>query len=333
MKNSNKPSMADTYKYMFQREKLRWAKYGGKICTIAGTTGLFLTGLHASRKTYLIHDELKENGERIRKAMESGKNEKKITRAMRVIREVGKATLHSGKHYIPDIIGGGISAYTNAKGWQHEHNNYKQAATMAGVLAASFMNYRMNVIAEEGKEADLRYFNTKHVKDNVEEVKLSDGTKLTKGEDKENSDTIVVQLNPDDLRIRYSKTSTPSVWSESHAMRIANLNRIAERLRVTLVNRGNISVNDVRREFFNDKGDVACGGMWGRIWDPGNPEHPERGRFVNLHFEDDEDFMSGIKDWCWIEIEIDTEPLFESMAIKKKRDQDKGYFPPVEPVY
>lgn len=333
MNVKNKTSMSENYSYIFNNLKLKWEKNGGKICTIAGTTGLFLTGLHASRKTYLIHDELVENGKRIEEAKKHISGEKSLTRYFRIAKEVGKVSLSTGKHYIPDLIGGGISAYTNAKGWQHEHNHYQQAANMVGILAASFMNYRRNVIAEEGVEADRRYFNTKREDRGVHEATLEDGTKVISSGNGQDGDNILVDLDPSTLRIKYSKETTPSVWSPSHALRIINLRDIVNRINKKLINNGHYYVNDVRREFFGGKGDSETGGMFGRIWDPGNPEHPEYGRLVNLHYEDDEDFMFGRKDWCWIEIEIDLIPLFESMAIKKKRDQDRGYFTPVEPVY
>ena len=39
---------------------------------------------------------------------------------------------------------------------------------------------------------------------------------------------------------------------------------------------------------------------------------------MNLHYEDDEDFMTGRKDWCWVEIEIDDEPLIETVFRKNE---------------
>ena len=329
---NNKPSMGETYSWLFRNAKLQWEKYGGKICTIAGTTGLFLTGLHASRKTYKIHDELVENGRKIQKAKAKIEGESKAKRYLRIAKTYGKVTLQTSKYYIPDILGGGVSAWANAKGWQHEHNHYKQAANMVGVLAASFMNYRKNVIAEEGIEADRKYLNTKRINGEIQKTDDKSENQSESNTTETQEGVISVQLEPSDLRIKYSRSTTPSVWSESHALRMNQLEDITDRLNRQFIHRGCISVNDIRHAFYNEKGDVPSGGMFGRIWDPGNPEHPEYGRRINLHYEDDEDFMSGIKDWCWIEIEIDAEPLFESMKIKKKKDQDNGYFSPVEPV-
>lgn len=333
MKQQNKSTLMDNYSYLFRNFKMFWQREGGKICTIAGTTGLFLTGLHASRKTYLIHDELKETGERLAKAHEIVEGESKTKRILRIGKEYAKATLSTGKHYIPDLIGGGVSAYSSAKGWKHEHNNYSQAAKMAGVIAASFMNYRMNVISEEGKEADLKYLTTKHESKDIKEATPSDETKQA-STDGDNTGDLVVEIKESDLVFKYSEATTPMVWSESKGIRIANLEQIRRNLTNLLVAGGSYTVNEFRREFFGKKrGDVETGDIWGRIWDPGNPEHPERGRLVNLHYEDDKDFMDGIKDWCYIQIEIDDEPLFESRKIKKKKDQDRGYFTPVEPIW
>ena len=106
------------------------------------------------------------------------------------------------------------------------------------------------------------------------------------------------------------------MWSPSHLIRIQHLETIVNKLNGLLICGGHYTINDVRREFYGVKGDIAVGGLFGRVWDPGNPAHPERGAKVNLHYEDDEEFAYGIKDSCWIIIDIDDAPLTELLAGK-----------------
>ena len=143
-------------------------------------------------------------------------------------------------------------------------------------------------------------------------------------ESTEDNDLHVVGVNENSLRILYSKETTPQVWSESHTLRQCHLEDIRNRLDMDLIYGGSYTVNDVRRYFYGRKGDVAEGALFGRIWDPGDPEHPERGAKVNLHYEEDEEFMSGEKDWCYIIIDIDEEPLFELLKRKKDREMSES---------
>lgn len=316
MRNQNEPTWADGCRYFFRNMKMGWERNGGKICTIVGTTGLFLSGMHACRTTYKYHDELMENGRRISEAAKKRRGEKGYQRALRVIKETAKCTAKSSKHYAADIVGGALSAYASGKGWNKEHQHYEDAAMMVGVLAADFMNYRSNVISDLGKDADLKYLTTKKTGLKTIEHISGDGKDgKDAGEGNENAENgIVIQMDPNMLKIKYSRETTPMVWSESYTLRINHLEDIRNTLNGMLIYGGWYTVNDVRREFYGKKGDVAAGGIFGRVWEPGNPEHPEKGRYVDLHYEDDEAFMHGEKDWCWIYIEIDEEPLIETLG-------------------
>ena len=312
-----RPKWYDAYKFLGRDLKMFWNRNGGKICTAAGTTGLFFAGAHACRKTYKIHDKLKKNGERLYLADtvdEDGNTAKKLVRKAKTFISCSAGV---AKDYLPDIVIGGVSGYAISKGWSKEHKLYQGAAATVGVLAADFMNYRRNVISEHGPEADRRYLTTKRVNQKVHEVTLEDGTVVQANGNKTEGEGITVNIEPNMLRIRYSKETTPYVWSDVHLIRLAQLHRIVSSLEIMLKHGGHYTVNDVRREFYGVKGDVAAGAMFGRVWDPGNPEHPERGAGVNLHFEDDEDFMLGRTDSCWIIIDIDDEPLIETLARQK----------------
>ena len=313
--NVPKPTMIDGYRYIGNQLKHGWQQYGGRVMTVAGTTGLFLSGIHACRKTYKIHDKLEANGKRISDAKVYLDGESKLSHAWRVTKTVASCAAKTSALYAVDAVAGGLSAYAISKGWHREHQNYQQAAAMVGVVMADFMNYRNNVISEQGIEADRRYLTTKRSK----AVCISSEKGQTT-EPQPDGDAHILELDENSLRILYSRDTTPQVWSDSLVLRKAHLEDIKQRLTMDLIYGGSYTVNDVRREFYGRKGDIGEGGLYGRIWDPGDPEHPKRGSLPNLHYEEDDDFCSGRKDWCWIIIDIDEEPLFELM--KKKRDRE-----------
>ena len=306
MQNLRKPNIFDGYNYVKNSVTGYWNRNGGKICTIAGTAGLIFTGVHSCRKTYKIHDELKANGDRIRNARKKSR--------WAAMKETVISSAKTSRHYAVDAVAGALSAYAVAKGWHTEHQHYQQAAAMVGVVMADFLNYRQNVISEQGEEADRRYLTSKRAQQ-VPVAKDVKSTQVTEAEDAH-----ILELNPDSLKILYSKETTPKVWTESLVLRKLQLEDIQNRLNMDLIYGGSYTVNDVRRYFYGRQGDIGEGGMYGRIWDPGDPEHPERGAMVNLHYEEDEDFMTGRTDYTWIIIDIDYEPLFELMKRKKDRE-------------
>lgn len=305
-KKKDSANIFDGYQYLWKRGKGCWDRNGGKILTIAGTTGLFLTTAHSCRQTYKIHDELAENGRRISEARKKGK--------WAAVKETAKCSAKTSRHFVADAVAGALSTYAIGKGWHTEHKHYQQAATMVGLVMADFMNYRHNVIAEEGEEADRRYLTTKRNR----QAYISPEKGLEVKDDP--NDEHVVTIDENSLRIWYSKETTPQVWSESLTLRILHLQDIENRINLNLRYGGSVTVNDIRREFYGRKGDVGEGGMFGRIWDPGDPEHPERGAFIKLHYDEDIDFMEGRTDGCWIIIDIDPEPLFELMKRKRNRE-------------
>ncbi len=322
------PGFVEGFRYLRRDASMLWEKHGGKICTIAGTSGLIFTSIHSCRRTYKLHDSLRKRGERLHSAYsEKIDGESGFKRFTRIAKETACVAAETAKDYLPDIVAGALSAYATRKGWQVENRHYKQAAAMVGVLAADFANYRMNVIEEQGKEADLRYMNTRKERRGISSGK-ADGKETGSGnKDFAEGEEITVQMNPRHLRILYSEHTTPMVWSPAHPLRINHLEQIVNRLNHDLMYGGYFTVNDVRREFYGKKGDVPEGGLFGRVWDPGNPAHPKRGRMVDIHYEDDQDFMDGIKDWCWIEIEIDEEALIDTVFKKNEME-----FTPVETV-
>lgn len=322
------PDLIDIYKSMGHDLKLKWQKNGGKILNVVGTTGFFLTGIHACRKTYKCHDELVKNGEKIRKAHEKQPDDKKFERLWRTLKTGVICGAKSSKHYILDGLGMAASAYATSKGWKHEHHNYQSAAAMVGIIAGDFLNYRKNVIAEHGKDADRKYLTTKHGKAYLKdgELEISDESSAENEENAKKADNFVVGIDENQLRFWYGRDTTPCVWSESYAARIGQLNTITWRLRSMLKNSpGYYTVNDVKREFFGKRGDTVEGAFFGRVYEMDNPEHPEYGNDVNLHYTEDEDFMSGKTEGCWIIIDIDPKCLFERKDEVEKRYPNRFY--------
>jgi len=284
-----------------------WQQNGEKYLSKGGTAGLILSGIYAAKKTYDISDLIKETKKDLEEAKQSG--DKKAIRKARWRRYT-----QVGKHYILPAVGAGVSAMGVDRGLGKSMEKTAAMAATATLYATTLTNYRKNVIADLGPEADRKYLTATKVKGKIEEVEMSDGTKISEPEDKEGG--FWLRGNPNALRMVYSRESTPDCWHDSFALRKNTLYAIQNELDIMLMTNGHISLNDQRRKFRGPKADVGIGGVLGRVWDPGNPKNPSGGRRVNLHFEDDKDFMEGRKDWCWIIFDVDEEPIINRMDEK-----------------
>jgi len=284
--------------------KFQWEKHGSLICTIAGTGAIIGSGVHACRKTYKQYDFLKSNGDKIREAKKPIEGEKKVTRILRVAKVGAVVGAKTAVKYIPEIAGTALGCYGVGKGLSIEHSHYKEAVAFGSMIFADFMDYRKHVIQEHGKETDQRYLTTK-CEDGKTEIVKKDG----EGNEEVIQDGIGISVmkDPSAQRIWFGKGTSP-LWSPSHRLRETNLNWATNEIDKMLID-GHVSLNDMRRVFLGRKGDVPMGDIYGRIWEPGDPARPERGRLTNLHWEDDEDFVNGRTDGCWIYFEIDPEPI------------------------
>ena len=293
--------------------KHQWEKHGSLICTIGGTVALVGSGVHACRKTYKNHDILKDYGKEIKEAQKSVEGEKKITRFIRVAKVKTVVGAKVAAKYAPEIIGSAVGVVGVGKGLSIEHRHFKEAAAFGAATFAQFMDYRKQVIAEHGADADKRYLHGKANEKAIEGSKNDKDSEVVEN----NDGGINMVVDQDKLHILYSKENTPGLWSPSYELRKANLKFVQnEADRLMMQPGGCYTVNDIRRLIFGSRAtDLPWGDIYGRVWDPGNKEHPEKGRFTNLHFEDDEEFMLGAKDWCWLTIEIDPEPII----LRKKK--------------
>lgn len=282
----------------------KWARDGEKIMTRSGIFGLIASGIYAAKKTSDISDLLKETKADVERIRQGG--DKKEIRKARIRRGITV-----GKHYILPAVGTTISAMAIDRGMAKAGEKTAAMAATASLYAATLRNYRKNVIEEYGEEVDRRFMTTEKVKGKIAEVEMEDGTKIENP--KIDGGAITLQVHPNALRMVYSREMTPEIWHDSYAMRIGALNSIQSELDVMLITNGHLTLNDQRRKFGGPKADVGIGGVIGRIWDPGNPKNPRGGRRVNLHFEDDIDFIEGRKDWCWIFFDVDDEPIIEKI--------------------
>lgn len=290
-----------------RKAEWKWQRDGEKIMTKSGIVGMAVSGIYAVKKTNDIADLLQETKRDIQIAKEHG-DKKEIRKA-----RFGRAR-KVGKHYILPIVGATVSGMMIDKGMAKAAEKTAAMATLAAGYAASFRNYREKVIDEYGAEVDRKFMTTEKIKGRISEVQMADGTKVSETGDENGS--ITLQVNPSALKILYSRHMTPDIWHDSYALRLATLNAIQNELDVMLITNGHITLNDIRRKFGGPKMDVGIGGVIGRVWDPGNPANPRGGRRTNLRFEEDEDFMHGRKDWCWIFLDVDDEPIVNAIDQK-----------------
>lgn len=282
----------------------KWQRDGEKIMTRSGIIGMTVSGIFAVKKTNDIAELLKETKEDLERAKENG-DRKQIRKAQ------WTRTKKVGKHYILPVAGAVLSGMMIDRGMAKAGEKTAAMATLAAGYAASFRKYRERVIDEYGAEVDRKFMTTEKVKGKITEVQMSDGTKVTEPGNEDGS--IMLQGNPSALKILYSRSTTPDVWHESYALRIATLNAIQNELDILLISNGHITLNDMRRKFGGPKMDVGIGGVIGRVWDPGNPNNPKGGKRTDLRFEEDRDFMEGRKDWCWVFFKVDDEPIAEKI--------------------
>ena len=189
--------------------------------------------------------------------------------------------------------------------------NNKLNTAMAGTeaVSAEFMAYRANVIADQGPEADRKYLTTKTVP-REREVSVRD---TETGETETMVVTnggFVIDADPSAFKLLFNENCP--LWDTNFDLRIHKLNHALDEADIKMRSNGRLSVNDQRRLFGGltpMKMDVGVGGIFGRIYDADDPEHPEYARPINWHYQEDEDFMTGRKDWVWIIFDVEKEPI------------------------
>ena len=210
-------------------------------------------------------------------------------------------------------VAGGVMVVTGMIDSKHK---LEKSSAATAVMAAEFMNYRRNVIAEEGEEADRKYLTSKYqppVKQEMVDEDTGEGTEvITPG-------GLVIDKDPKVFRFWFSEETCPSTWDPNFELRKAKLRHLQDEYDIKLRTCGHLTLNDQRRAFGGlapEKMDVGVGGIFGRLWEPGNPEHPERGKALNWHFEEDQDFMDGRSTGCWIIFDVEEAPIINKIGKK-----------------
>ena len=240
--------------------------------------------------------------------------ESKVERGKRIF----KARVVKGwrivKVHKKGMICSGVGAVSNVVGITISETGRQKALAATAALGAEFAGYRAAVRADLGDEADLKYLTgRKAVNGKKSDAKYETGEYI---EEYEDEDGVTIKKDPSAFRFLFSKESCPSLWQDNYDLRLANLKWVESNLsRVYLLNH-HITLNDMRREFGGltpNRMDVGIGGIFGRVW---IEDKPETHKLINLHYEDDEEFMSGRKDWCWIIFECDPDPIISKINRK-----------------
>lgn len=197
----------------------------------------------------------------------------------------------------------------------------KKLATATAATAAvstEFMDYRKNVIADLGPDADRKYLTSKIQEATVEEVVDDETGEITKIA---TPGGLVLDKDPSVFKFWFSEETCPSIWEANYDLRIAKLRHLQDEYDIKLRTNGHLTLNDQRRAFaYNPykpgEMDVGIGGIMGRLWEPGNPEYPNRSKGLNWHFEEDENFMNGVTTGTWIIFDVEEEPIANKMNRK-----------------
>ena len=285
-------------------------------------TGLMMIGSAVMAKTALKDDTrevLAECDRVIAEAEKPVEGEKKPARVKRVLKARAvkgwKVVKVFHKGIICEMVGGtcvGVGLGISEAG---KHKALKGAAAIGTAFAA----YRANVRDDLGEEADRRYLTGQKAVKRTEKINKKTGEITQELEYIQDDDGVTIKKDPDAFKFLFSKETCPSLWSDNFDLRKANLQWVADGLTIRYQSVGHITLNDQRREFGGltpAKMDVDIGGIFGKVIDPNRPKAQQ---YINLHYQDDKDFMEGRKDWCWIIFDCDPEPIIGRINKKFKQ--------------
>lgn len=290
-------------------------KYGTKLPKIFAGTG---TGLMMVGSALIARDSCKGEVQQAIRDAEATLNEdlKPVegeNKAKKVRRYLKAHAVHGWKMvkiYKKGVICNVVGAVSNGVGIGLSENGRKKALAGAAAVGAEFAAYRAAVRSDLGDEADIRYMNGKKTK-HLKVTKTKEGLKVA--DQSEEDDGVTIKKDPSAFRFWFSKETCPSIWSPNYDLRLHNLDHVTDMLNhqyiMTWTNGGALTLNDQRREFggLNPRSmDVDIGGIFGRVYDK---DRPESKRLINLHYRDDQDFMEGRTEGCWIIFDVDPEPI------------------------
>ena len=285
-------------------------------------TGLMMIGSAVMAKTACKEDVrqvIAEADAAIAEARKSVAGEKKSQKTRRIFKARSAKGLKVVKVYRKGIameVGGAV---LNGIGYSMAEKGKHKALKAVGVMGAAFASYRANVREDLGDEADLRYLTGRKAVKKTEHIDRKTGEVTQELEYIQDDEGVTIKKDPSVFKLYFSEETCPSLWNRNYDLRIENLKWVQNVLTRKLHMAGHISLNDMRREFGGlepAKMDVGIGGIFGKVLNPKIPKHKQT---VNLHYEDDENFMQGRTDSCWIIFECDEEPIIGRIGKKFKQ--------------
>ena len=311
------------YKILFRNAAQKLPDIAPKILTGTGTGLMMIGSALIARESCKseVQEALRDAQRVLDEANEPKEEDTKVKKAKRVLKAKTAKGLKMVKVYKKGLIADVVGAALVTGGIVISEDGRKKAIAGAAAIGAEFAGYRAAVKADLGEEADAKYMIGRKAVNVPKKPKK--GNKSNEPEEYIDEDGSTIVKDPSAFRILFSKENTPDIWSDNYDMRIANLEWIEALLtrqyRNTWETGGDLTLNDMRREMGGSnprKWDVPIGGMFGRRY---IKEDPSTHRYINLHFRDDEDFMNGRKDWCWLIFDCDPEPLFNSRGKRFKQ--------------
>lgn len=308
------------YKLMYQDIKLKHPDLLPRLFSGTGT-GLMMIGSAVMAKTAMKEDTQQvifDCDKAIEEARKAQEGDTKVTKTKRIFKANVVKGLKVAKAFRKGIIMEAIGGACVGTGLHISEEGKHDAIKAAGAVGAAFAAYRGAVREDLGDEADLRYLTGRKAVKRTEKIDKKTGEIKQEIEYIQDEDGITIKKDPNDFRLWFSKETCPSLWSDNFDLRKANLEWIEAKLSRAYLYGGHITLNDMRREFGGlepNTMDVGVGGIFGRVWEE---DKPETHKLINLHFRDDEDFMAGRTDGCWIIFECDPEPIIGRIKKSKK---------------
>ena len=297
------------YKIMFQDLNRKHNDLFPRCFTGCGT-GLMMIGSAVMAKTGMQEDVkqvIEEANAAVDEARAVREGEKKPAQVKRILKAKAVRGWKVVKCFHKGIICEAVGATSVGIGYGMAEKGKHRALKAVGAVGAAFASYRAAVREDLGDEADARYMTGQKAIKRTEKINKKTG-EITEEFERAEGD-LTVNKDPNAFRFLFNEENCPSLWSPNYDLRKAQLKNVQDNLTLKLQTTGHLDLNEMRREFGGmcpAKMDVDIGGIFGRILDPNKPRMQQK---VNLHYEDDEDFMLGLKDWVWIIFDCDEKPI------------------------
>ena len=281
-------------------------------------TGLMMIGSAIAAKTSMKEDVqqvISEANAAVDEAKAIREGEKKPKRVQRIFKAKAVKGWKIVKAYRKAVICEVVGATGVGIGYGMAEKGKHRAIKAVGALGTAFAAYRANVRDDLGDEADMRYLTGQKAVKRTEKIDKKTGEITHELEYIQDDDGVTIKKDPNAFRFWFSRETCPSIWFENRDLVLATLDHVEDTLTLKLWGSdsdrtiGHVSLNDQRREFGGltpAKMDVDIGGIFGKVLKPDIPKHQQR---VHLHHRDDQNFVEGRTDGCWIIFDCDPEPI------------------------